>query len=62
MRVEEIDLVTEELEDEFRDLVETAALRAAVEASAHRFDSAAVQDFVPLLVERQVREALKRIA
>jgi hypothetical protein len=62
MRVQEIDAVTEELEDEFQDLVDQDTLRAVVEARAHRFDSAPVQDFVPLLVERQVREALKRMS
>jgi hypothetical protein len=62
MRVEEIDLVTEGLEEEFREVVDPATLRAVVAARAQRFDGAPVQDFVALLVEREVREALKRIA
>jgi uncharacterized membrane protein YheB (UPF0754 family) len=57
-----VDLVVEDLESRFGEVVDHSTLRAVVEARAHRFDEAPIQDFVPLLVEREVRESLVRIA
>lgn len=62
MQHAQVEQLSLELEAEFGELVDSDTLRVVVEARAQRFDDAPVQDFVPLLVEREVREALKRIA
>ncbi len=62
MEQAQVEQLSLELEAEFGEVVDTQTLRAVVEARARRFDSAPVQDFVPLLVEREVRESLRRIA
>jgi hypothetical protein len=62
MEEAQLDTLTRDLEAEFGGVVDNATLRVVVEARAHRFDKAPVQDFVALFVEREVRQALKRIA
>ena len=62
MEEAQVDTLTRDLGAEFGEIVDNETLRAVVEARAHRYDEAVVQDFVPLFVEREVRQALKRIA
>ena len=62
MEEAQVDTLTRDLGAEFGEIVDNETLRAVVEARAHRYDEAVVQDFVQLFVEREVRQALKRIA
>lgn len=59
---EDIEHVATELEDEFGEIVDESTLRVVIKTRADHYTEAKVRDFVPLLVRRQVRESLKRIA
>ena len=54
--------VAADLENEFGGSVDGDALRAAVRSRVQRLSDAPVQDFVPVLVRREVRDALLRHA
>jgi hypothetical protein len=57
----QVNTLVRALETEFGGVVDNQTLRAVVEAQARRFDEVSVRDFVPLLVEREVRQALNQI-
>jgi hypothetical protein len=52
--------VTRELEAEFAGQVDGDTLQAVVKARAQRFRDAPIQDYVPILVARDVRRSLLR--
>jgi uncharacterized protein (DUF433 family) len=54
-----INQVTARLADQFPEL-SAEEIHSAVHGEYARFDDAAIRDFVPILVERTSREALKR--
>ena len=49
------------LHDRFSDKIDAGQLEAQVRAMYARFDGAPVQEFVPILVEREVRSRLGRL-
>ena len=53
-----VDQVLDDMRDEFGD---TETLRSDVEARFNRYEGAPVQDFVAIFVERELREARRRI-
>jgi hypothetical protein len=55
-----VERVMATLEGEFTDQVDGDTLRAVVQARARRFANAPIQDFVPMLVTREVRQSLLR--
>jgi len=57
-----VESVAADLENEFGGSVDGDALRAAVRSRVQRLSDAPVQDFVPVLVRREVRDALLRHA
>jgi hypothetical protein len=56
----DIALVVDALSARTDTLVDHDTLTAVVEADFRRYDSARIRDFVPVLVERDVRERLVR--
>ena len=52
--------VMSSLEAEFGDAVDHDVLEAVVDADFARFDDATIKDFVPVLVEKDVRERILR--
>jgi hypothetical protein len=58
MQGSRIDQVMSDLEDEFG---ESDTLRADVEARFRRYETAHVQDFVPIFVEREFRASRRRV-
>ena len=54
MKEQHITEIFTELEREFTEVVDDDTLRAVVEAQAHRYAGAPVQDFVPLALHRGV--------
>ena len=58
----EINLVVTRLTERFHDPQVEPALHAPVRSEFARFEGAAVQDFVPVFVERRVRTELRALA
>jgi hypothetical protein len=58
MTRQHIDLVVDALTDRVDPSVDHETLTAVVEADFKRYESARIQDFVPVLVERDVRQRL----
>lgn len=54
----EVDLITERLEDQFRE-IEPAIVAEVVHQCAAAFAGAPIQAFVPLLAEKRARERLR---
>ncbi len=51
--------LSERLLDAYRDRYTTAHITAVIDRAVHRFDQARIREFVPLLVERDARDALR---
>ena len=58
MDIKQVRSVVESLERRVKTPVDHDTLTAVVEADFHRYDSARIKDFVPALVERDVRARL----
>ncbi len=52
--------VMSSLEAEFGDAIDHHVLEAVVDADFARFDDAPIKDFIPVLVEKDVRERILR--
>lgn len=61
MDTKQVRSVVESLESRAKTPVDHDTLTAVVEADFHRYDSARIKDFVPALVERDVRARLVTI-
>jgi hypothetical protein len=61
MDTRQVRSVVESLESRVKTPVDHDTLTAVVEADFHRYDSARIKDFVPALVERDVRARLVMI-
>jgi hypothetical protein len=56
----DIDLIVESVQSRIDQPVDADTLSAVVAADFKRYDSARIKDFVPALVERDVRDRLLR--
>ncbi|SEF25060.1 hypothetical protein SAMN05421837_102990 [Amycolatopsis pretoriensis] len=59
---EQLDLQLDIVEDRLRQDYEGVEVHTLVERERHRFDAARIHAFVPILVERAVREFLREPA
>jgi hypothetical protein len=57
---DKVEFIVSSLRDRLETPVEDEILAEVVRADFRRYDSARIQDFVPALVERDVRERLLR--
>jgi len=59
---EQLKIVEENLVRKFGQAVSEERIKAEMERAVHRFDTAKVRSFVPVLVGREVTDALRRSA